>query len=296
MISGDQIWKTKLSGVPAGRSSSSTPCLAQDKIFAVGGNRLFCVDAKNGELLWDTALESEAIASSPLYHNGKVYILSNTLQAFDSESGKKIWENPSVRGKSASPVLWVNPWKTSIVCNSSKSTFCVNPISGETLWEGPGGGSSTPTVSNGLLLVHGKTEDVGLVCFLARSSGITEKWRFPKLTRRTDSSPLIFQGNAILFGAGMRLCINIKTGQVLRKVPAKHDISSPILAGKKVLAYEINGSFLTSIPANPEHFGSKQKFKINALKCTTPSIVGTKLLIRKADGIACYEMGPQKLN
>lgn len=294
MKSGDQIWKTKLSGVPAGRASSSTPCLAQGKIFAVGGDRLFCVKAKDGELLWETGLGSQAIASSPLYYMGKVYVLANTLRAFDSESGNQIWENSSVRGKSGSPVLWFNTWQVSIVCNSSKTTFCVNPQSGETLWEGPGGGASTPAVSGDLLVIHGKTEDIGLVCYQAKKSGINEKWKFPKLTRRTDSSPLIDENNALLFGAGMRLCINLGTGKVLRKVPAKHDISSPILVGKKVLAYEINGSFLTSVPANPEYFSSEQKFKINALKCTSPSIVGTKLLIRKVDGIACYEMGQIK--
>ena len=121
--------------------------------------------------------------------------------------------------------------------------------------------------------------------------GISEKWRFPKLTRRTDSSPLVFEKKAILFGAGMRLCIDLQSGRVLRNVPAKHDISSPILAGGKVLAYEINGSFLVSVKAEPDKLGEEQKFKLNALKCTSPGLVGTKLLVRKEKGIACYELG-----
>ena len=56
----------------------------------------------------------------------------------------------------------------------------------------------------------------------------------------------------------MRLCIDLKSGEVLRKVPAKHDISSPILANGKVLAYEINGSFLSSVEANPEKLGDEK--------------------------------------
>ena len=147
-------------------------------------------------------------------------------------------------------MIWKNQWQTALVCNSSKTIFCLNPDTGETLWEGPGGGASTPASTENYLVAHGKTEDVGLICYEAKADGIYEKWRFPKLTRRTDSSPLIYGEKAILFGAGMRLCIDLKSGEVLRKVPAKHDISSPILAGGKVLSYEINGSFLISVDAS----------------------------------------------
>ena len=288
---GKQCWKTSLSGVPSGRSSSSTPCLADKKIFAVGGNRLFCALADNGKLLWESALGTEAVASSPLFCKGKIVVLANTLRAYDAESGIQLWENTSIRGKTASAIRWTNDWQDSIVCNSSNSVFCVNPETGETLWEGPGGGASTPAISGNHLVVHGKQEEVGLICFTANSKGISEKWRFPKLTRRTDSSPLIYEEKAILFGAGMRLCIDMTSGKVLRNVPAKHDISSPILAGGKVFAYEINGSFLTSVVASPEKFSDEQKFKLNALKCTSPALVGTKLLVRNAKSISCYELG-----
>lgn len=293
---GQEIWKTTLSGIPSGRSSSSTPCVANGKIFAVGGERLFCVEAEGGKLLWETPLGTQAVASSPLFHEGKVFVLANTMQAFNAVTGKKIWENNMVRGKTSSPILWKNAWQNVVVCNSSKTVFCLNPQTGETLWEGPGGGASTPASAGNHLLVHGKNEEVGLICFEAESNGISEKWRFPKLTRRTDSSPLIFDQKAILFGAGMRLCVDLETGKVLRKVSAKHDISSPILAGGKVLAYEINGSFLISVDAVPEKFSEEQKFKLNALNCTSPALVGTKLLVRNAEGITCFEMGKEKLN
>ena len=48
----------------------------------------------------------------------------------------------------------------------------------------------------------------------------------------------------------MRLCIDLETGDVLRKIPAKHDISSPIMIGRHILCYEINGSFLQLLEAD----------------------------------------------
>ena len=71
---------------------------------------------------------------------------------------------------------------------------------------------------------------------------------------------------------------------------AKHDISSPVLIGGKILAYEINGSFLQLIETKPNAFGVITKAKIGALRCTSPSLAGSKLLIRKSDRIACYEL------
>ena len=114
---------------------------------------------------------------------------------------------------------------------------------GETLWKGPGGGSSTPTFENGHLLVHAKDEACGLIAYKVSENRISESWRYPKLTRRSDASPIIFNDHAYLIGSGMRACFDVKTGKLIRKEPAKHDISSPVMSGSFILAYEINGSF-----------------------------------------------------
>ena len=140
------------------------------------------------------------------------------------------------------------------------------------------------------MLVHGKDEKTGLIAYHWKNSSFTEAWRFPKLTRRADSSPLIHNGHAYLIGAGMRACLELESGKLIRKEMAKHDISSPVLVDGKILAYEINGSFLKLIDTDPERFGEISKVKIGALKCTSPSPVGSKLLVRKSDRIACYEL------
>jgi hypothetical protein len=87
------------------------------------------------------------------------------------------------------------------------------------------------------------------------------------------------------------MCVNLHSGEIIRKVSARHDISSPILADSKILAYEINGSFLKMIDCDPNNFEEIQKSKVNALKCTSPSLAGTKLLIRKEKKIICLELG-----
>ena len=54
------------------------------------------------------------------------------------------------------------------------------------------------------------------------------------------------------------------------------------------MSYEINGSFLIAVDAQPEKLSDEQKFKLNALKVHFAALVGTKLLVRKTNGIACF--------
>ena len=290
---GDFAWKTALPGLPTGRTSSSTPCLAKNKIFAIGGKRIFCLGIEKGDLIWETEIHQKGVASSPLYHEGKIYALIGGLQAYDAQSGDLLWENKEVSGNAASPVLWKNGKSTLIVCNSKKTVVGVDPTSGETRWKGPGGGSSTPVTYGDLLIVHGKPEEVGVIAYQAGQDKITEIWRFPKLTRRADSSPLVYDGKVFLMGAGMRLCLDLESGELLRKFPAKHDISSPVLLNGQILTYEINGSFLQLLDAEPDRLNDGQKFKIGALKCTSPSLLGSNLIIRHANGLSCFDLrGP----
>ncbi|MBT3666824.1 MAG: PQQ-like beta-propeller repeat protein [Opitutae bacterium] len=288
---GTVVWKTSLESLPTGRKSSSTPCLSNGKIYAVGSERIYCIDSNTGKLIWDQKLPTTEIASSILSFKKSVIVLAGNLRAYDQKNGKLLWENNSVKGKTASPSIWKTNEQEFIVCNSSKTVVVINPDNGKTFWEGAGGGSSTPVCEKDLMIVHGKQEDVGLIAYKFTTNEIIELWRIPKLTRRTDSSPLIKDGFAYLIGAGMRMCVNLQSGKIIRKVTAKHDISSPILADGKILAYEINGSFLKMIDCDPNHFEEIQKAKINALKCTSPSLAGSKLLIRKEKKIVCLELG-----
>jgi outer membrane protein assembly factor BamB len=289
--SGTILWRTALDSVPTGRKSSSTPCLVNGKIFAIGSERIYCIDSKSGSPIWDQALPTKEIASSILAYQKSVVVLAGNLRSYDQNDGKLLWENNTVNGKAASPVIWTNKNEDLILCNSNKNIVAVNPTDGSTKWEGPGGGSSTPVCEKEIMLVHGKKEEVGLIAYQYKEEKISELWRIPKLTRRTDSSPILYNGYGYLIGAGMRMCVNLKSGKVVRKVIAKHDISSPILADGKILAYEIKGNFLKMIDSDPKNFEDIQKIKVNALQCTSPSLAGTKLLIRQENKIVCYELG-----
>ena len=288
---GTTLWKAALPGIPSGRNSSATPCVSDGKIYALGSNRLFCVDAHTGKPVWDSPVSAQGGASSVLVDDDKVFALVDRLSAFDASTGKLLWENQDATGKTASPALWTPLGKKEIVCNSKRSVVGVSPQTGETLWEAPAGGSSTPTPAGEFLVTHAKDEKVGIAAYRRTKDGVEPVWSHPKITRRTDSSPIVYEGRVYLFGAGMRLCLDLKTGKQLAKVPAKHDISSPILADGKIFTFSINASFLDMVRADPNEFIELGHAKVRALRCSSPSIVGNKLLVRLPDRIACYDLG-----
>ena len=288
---GTTRWKASLKGIPSGRVSSATPCVANGRVFAVGSNRIFCVEAKTGKPVWDMPIDSKGAASSILVEDGKVIALVGRLTAFDVATGKTVWESKDLSGNRASPIVWQPGKRKMIVCNSSRSVVGVELATGKTVWEAPAGGSSTPVASGQHLVVHAKDEKLGLAAYRWTGEGVELAWKAPKLTRRADASPLVHDGHVYLIGAGMRACHDLRTGKQKWKTIAKNDISSPILADGKIYAYEIKASFLDMVKADPSASVLLGRAKLNALRCSSPIIVGNKLLIRMEDRVTCYDLG-----
>ncbi|SVE64866.1 uncharacterized protein METZ01_LOCUS517720, partial [marine metagenome] len=156
LANGTTLWKASLKGIPTGRTSSATPCVADGRVYAVGSNRVFCIEAKTGKPVWDVPVDSKGVASSILVEDGKVVSLIGRLTAFDATTGKTLWVSKDLSGNRASPVVWKQGKRKMIVCNSSRSVVGVDLANGEIVWEAPAGGSSTPVPSGELLIVHAK--------------------------------------------------------------------------------------------------------------------------------------------
>jgi outer membrane protein assembly factor BamB len=64
--SGMTLWMTGFLSVKNDHCSGSTPCVAGDKVFVFGSQRLYCLDAKTGRALWQSGVTGAQISSSPL--------------------------------------------------------------------------------------------------------------------------------------------------------------------------------------------------------------------------------------
>ena len=56
LATGKTLWKCKSPGEATGRMASSTPCVADGRVYALGSLHFYAVDASNGKLVWSAPL------------------------------------------------------------------------------------------------------------------------------------------------------------------------------------------------------------------------------------------------
>ena len=206
---GKRLWKTEAPGEPTGRKSSSTPCVADSRLFAAGSTHVYCMDAKTGKRLWAAPLpkRGKGPASSLLVDDGRLFLIAGQLTAYGAKSGELLWENSDVRGSNSSPVLWRGQVGKRLICSERKSYVAVNPETGETEWQTNGGGDSTPTLSGDWMVVYSKDKKVGLAAYRLAKGVAKQVWSFPMPERRSQSPPVIYCGHVYLTGGEWYMCV-----------------------------------------------------------------------------------------
>ncbi len=282
---GEQIWKFSNPGSPSGRSSSSTPAVADGRIYAALSDNLYCLDVSTGEEVWKAPLTGKkGPASSPLVYEGKVYLQQGVLSAFDTLTGEELWQNKDVSTSNPSPSLWEGV----ILCNSKGKLLGVDAYSGATLWSVPGGGDGTPVVSGDIVVISSSLEGKNLIGYRMTDTSPSEIWSLDFLARRYGSSPIIYDGHVYYLGSERHSCISLESGEIQWEREAQSSISSPLIADGKLLVYENKGGFAAIIEATPEEYRNLGKTKIGALFCASPALVGRDLFLRTTESIACY--------
>lgn len=284
---GETLWRFQNPGYPSGRASSSTPAVVDGKVYAALSEHLYCLDAKSGEKVWSTPLTGrKGPASSPLVHEGRVYVLQNQLTAFDAVVGDLLWSNTEAKGSNSSPVLW----KDLIVANSQGKVLGIDRESGTTAWAVPGGGDATPVVADDVLLVTSNLEGKNLIAYDLGAETPQERWSHAFLAHRYSGSPLVYEGSVYHFCSDRHLCLDLESGEVRWERQAQSSISSPLLADGKILVYENRGGFVSMIRAYPGDYQALGRAKVGALYCASPAIVGDTLYLRTAKSVAAYRL------
>jgi outer membrane protein assembly factor BamB len=283
--SGAQVWRFENAGFPSGRGSSSTPAIADGKVYAALSENLYCLEAATGKEVWRAPLTGrKGPASSPLVLGGKVYLQQNFLSAFDAATGAELWKNDEVKGSNPSPASW----KEVIICNSQKDVVGVNAATGATLWKVPGGGDGTPVISGDHFAVISSYDGKNLIAYQLTPEGATELWAHGFLAQRYDSSPIIHEGAVYHLGSDRHMCLDLMSGAIKWERPAQSSISSPVLSDGKLLVYENRGGFVSLIKASPVDYTVLGRAKVGALYCASPAIVGKDLYLRTAKTVAAF--------
>jgi len=290
LASGQTLWKFKAPGEPTGRMASSTPCVADGRVYFLGSTHCYAVDAASGQQVWSVALPVKGPASSPMVVDGVLVINAGKLVAFDAASGKPLWTQAKAGGGNASPVAWKTGDRTVVVCNG-KALTGVDLKTGDLLWSSPAGGDCTPAIVGDMLAMQTSNAKIGILAGRLSATGFTQLWNVPYDPLRSQSSPLIVDGSVYLMDDNLHFCFDLQTGRELwkEKVPSS-TISSPALAdGKIYLVINGGGRLLMLKPSAQQHV-QLGKATIKALWCPSPAIADGKLLVRGRKGVTCYNL------
>jgi outer membrane protein assembly factor BamB len=287
---GKTLWITKSPGEPKGRNCSSTPCVSNGMVFAMGSTHLYAVDADSGRLVWSQPLPSKAPGSSPLAIDGKVVIQAGKLLAYEAATGKPVWEQPQITGSNASPIAWAHEGKPFVVASGRSEVTCVDADSGEVRWSIPGGGDSTPAIAGNQLVALSSKESLGFAGYRLSATGAELLWSHPTDARRSQSSPVLHEGHAFLFEDGEHRCVELQTGKVAwtQKIPSS--ITSPVLADGKLFVVINNGNTLVMLAASPAERVELAKATIRALWVPSPTIAGGRIFVRAREGVRAYDL------
>ena len=294
LATGKTLWKCKSPGEATGRMASSTPCVADGRVYALGSTHFYAVDADNGKLVWSALLPVKGPASSPMVVEGVLVINAGKLAAFDAATGKPLWTQPKAGGGNSSPVAWKSGNKTVVICNGRGVLAGVDIKSGDLLWTTPGGGDCTPAIVEDKLAVQTSNPKVGVFAGKLTATGFTQLWNLPFDPLRSQSSPLILGNHVYLMDDNVHYCFDLATGRELWKEKAGSSaISSPVFADGKIFLTVNGGSKIIMLKPSPEKCIQLGKATARALWCPSPAIADGKLLVRGRKGISCYNLCAQ---
>lgn len=287
---GKTLWKTAVPGEPTGRGSSSTPCVAEGKVFALGSTQAHAVDATTGKVLWSAPLPQKGPGSSPLYVEGKLIINAKHLLALDAATGKELWKAEKAGGGQSSPAIWSGGGKTLAICNGRQGLDAVDVATGEIAWTTPGGGDSTPAISGDLLAAQVRKPTNGFAAFRISATSAQPLWHTPFEAVRTQASPIIHGDYVFHADDNVQQCWDVISGSQRWKENMAGSISSPAMADGKLFVMVNNGNNVQVLAADGSERRELGKVNVKAAWCPSPTIADGRLLLRLGDRVRCYSL------
>ncbi len=260
-LDGELKWVTKLTkDLACGRFEGprATPeCVDGRVYFTSGRAEIFCLDAKDGKLIWGVDTRAPDFGNkiagwghnlSPLIADGKVITPIRrgkyAMIALDAVTGKLVWgtpEYPDCATVDSSPVLLEVAGKRFVLQNMYREVIAVSLATGELAWKLPGKMSTmlTPVVAGGHVFLDLDGKLVQVEPKLAAG-----KLAFETVRDFGAGGGLgqivVMNGRLYRLSASAVQCLDLKTGAVLAAVPGKLTPRSLIAADGKLFSIATN--------------------------------------------------------
>lgn len=314
LASGEGVWshagEARFSETMGGDGPRATPTLDGGNVYALGATGILnCLDAATGKPRWSKNVLAESghpnlewgKASSPLVHNGLVYVTlgassDKSTAAYRADDGTLAWRAGADEASYSSPVIATLAGREQLVVFYKESVAGHDPATGATLWthEWKGGPAKVATplfAGNDTVFV---SAGYGLGCRMLKierdgeTFGAKLLWKNLQLKTKFTNA-VIVDGHAYGLDEGRLACVKLDDGA--RAWKGESYGQGQLLAAGRVLLVQEESGGVALVAADPAE--EKLLGRIDALKAKTwnyPCVSGRTLLVRNDRETICFEL------
>jgi len=284
----------------------STPTVHSNQVFTISKwGDVFCLEAANGEVLWQRDLRKDGIkpnrwgfAGSPLIWHDLVILNAGTAgTALDRATGRLVWCNGTNAAGYASPTLFNSEGREQVLIFAAKHLIGLDPQTGRELWRqfwetGWDTNNTDPCVQSNRIFISSFTRGCAL---LSVQHGHPEVI-YDRKVLFNHLSPGVLLGDYLYAFSGEAhqdtdfRCIYLPTGE-LKWVCKDPPFGSLIWAAGQLIVLSEKGELLLA-KASPTGFKPIARAKVLSGVCwTPPSLANGLLYVRSAKGdLRCLDL------
>jgi len=311
-LSGKVIWKHSYKSALGAKfyegGPGSTPTVDGDVVYSISKwGDLFCLNASNGQVVWQRQLEKEEELRLPDWgFNGSPLVYGNLLilnvggagMALNMSNGKTVWRSDDAEAGYSTPLPFRMGDRDFVALTSGSSFLAADAKTGKKAWEilwptRYGVNAADPIVVEDEIWIgsgYGKGQGV----YRFNDHEATVKWTNREL-RSQQNAPVLLGGH--LFGfdgdGGSRAalkCIERKTGEVAWEAD-EFKYGSVAAAGKQLIILTAQGELIIA-PASAEGFKPSARAEVLDGKCwTVPVLANGLVYLRNSKGrLVCLDL------
>jgi outer membrane protein assembly factor BamB len=307
--SGKPVWKhqdkARFWDSHAGAGPRSTPTLAGNRVYTLGGTGLLNVlNASDGTFIWSRNAATDAgilaptwgFSASPLVAGDIVVVaLAGKLAAFDLATGNPRWFGPDGGSGYSSPQLMTINGTPQIIFMSKTGAISIDPATGKKLWDYPWPLEDRilqpVQLENGDLILAEEYKNIRRVSVTHEG----EEWKTSDIWTSAElkdvfNDLVIHKGYAYGFDGPFMACVDLRDGKRMWR-GGRYQGFTILLADQDAILVLTEKGEVALVSASPEKFTELGKFKaINGKTWNHPALAGNILLVRNSQEMAAFRL------
>jgi outer membrane protein assembly factor BamB len=285
--------------------ATATPATDGDVVYASFGVSGVVAYDMDGNLMWQAKIGDGTAgfgsASSPVVFREMVYvnasIESNTLFAFDKQTGKEVWKAVSIMKSWSSPCIAEVPdGPPELIMNQKNEIFAFDPITGEKLWWCAGVEDyivPVPVFHDGVVYCLGGRSNRAIAVKLGGRGDVTETHKLWESTIGANVTSPVYHNGHLYWASDKAIenCLRASDGEEVyqQRLPARSRIYSSIVRGGDKLYVTTRDQGIVVLAAKPGY----KELAVNVIESdetlfnASPAISGNQLLLRTDAFLYC---------